>query len=81
MHKITSDFYDMRKILTKFFWSHGTPLGYLGPGSQQDVGLGACQMWFRVPWGPYEDPIIVVSHEIQKSPKTSGARCAILMGN
>ena len=32
-------------------------------------------MWFRVPWGPYEDPMIVVSHEIQKSLKTAGARC------
>ena len=32
-------------------------------------------MWLRVPWGPYEDPIIVVSHEIQKSLKTAGAQC------
>ena len=42
MHKITSDFYDMRKILTKKFWSQGTSLGYLGPGSQEALDIGAC---------------------------------------
>ena len=29
MHKIASDFYDMRKILRPKFWSHGTNLGSL----------------------------------------------------
>ena len=38
-------------------------------------------MWFRVPWGPYEHPIIVVSHEIQKSLKTGGARCDIFISD
>ena len=36
VHKITSYFYDKRKILNQKFWSHGTPLGSMGPGSQQD---------------------------------------------
>ena len=33
MHEITSYFYDKRNLLTQNIWSHGTPLGYLGPGS------------------------------------------------
>ena len=33
-HKITSDFYDKRIFLSQKFWSHGTLLGYPGPGSQ-----------------------------------------------
>ena len=36
MHKITSFEDDMRKFLRQKFWSHGTPLGYLGPVSQED---------------------------------------------
>ena len=31
----------MRKFLDQNFWSHGTPLGSLGPLSQQDTILGA----------------------------------------
>ena len=76
MHKITSEFYDMRKILTKFFWSHGTPLGYLGAESQADLGLGACRFQILVIWGPYDFPVLVAPHEQAKNLKTAGARCA-----
>ena len=44
VHKIASYFYDKRKILNQKFWSHGTPLGSLGPLSQQDTILGAGQL-------------------------------------
>ena len=65
----------MRKILRQKFWSHGTPWGYLGPGSQQDVRLGASRVWFLVPWGPYEDPKLVASQVNPKNPNTTGSWC------
>ena len=76
MHKITSNFYDMRKILTKIFWSHGTPLGYLGAGFQPDVGLGFSRFQILVIWGPYDLPVLVALQAQAKNLKTAGARCA-----
>ena len=34
-HKVTSDIHHRRKFLRPKIWSHGTPLGYLGPASQK----------------------------------------------
>ena len=65
----------MRKNLQQKFWSHGTPLGYLGPASHQDVRLGACRVCFMDPWGPYEDPVVVVPQVNPENPNTAGARC------
>ena len=69
---------DVRKILQQKFWSHGTPLGYLGPASHQDVRLGACRVCFVDPWGPYEDHMVVVSQVNPENPNTAGARCATI---
>ena len=77
MYKITSDYYDLRKILTKNFWSHGTPLGYLGPESQEALGLGACRFQIQVIWGLYESPVLVAFQGQAKNPKAAGAWCAI----
>ena len=63
----------MRKILTQKFWSHGTPLGYLGPVSQEDGILGACRFQIPVIWGPYETPRLVAFHAQAKKLKTSPA--------
>ena len=75
MYKVTSDFYDMRKFLTENFWSHGTPLGYLGAGSQEALGLGACRFQILVIWGPYDFPVLVACQGQAKNLKTAGARC------
>ena len=75
MHKITSNFYDMRKILTKIFQSHGTPLGYLGAGSQEALGLGACWFQILVIWGPCDLPVPVALQFQAKNLKSAGARC------
>ena len=65
----------MRKFLTEIFWSHGTPLGYLGAGSQADVGLGACQFQILVIWGPYDLSVLVGPQGQAKNLKKAGARC------
>ena len=44
----------MRKILDQKFWSHGTPLGSLGPLSFEALGPGASQCQILLIWGPYE---------------------------
>ena len=77
MYKITSYFYDLRKILTKKFWSQGTPLGSLGPGSQEALGLGPCQFQILVIWGPYDPPVLLVFQTHAKNPNTAGARCVL----
>ena len=59
VHEISSDFYGMRKILRKKFWSQGTALGSLGPGSQEALGLGPCRFQILVIWGPYEASVLV----------------------
>ena len=75
MYKVTSDFYDMRKFLTENFWSHGTPLGYLGVGSQEALGLGAFRLQILVIWGPYDFPVLVACQGRAKNLKTAGAQC------
>ena len=67
----------MRKFLDQKFWSHGTPLGSLGPLTQQDTILGAGQLQILVIWGPCE-PIIVVAPETHaENPKSAGLQCAL----
>ena len=44
----------MRKFLRQKFWSHGTPLGSLGPLSFEALGPGASQCQILLIWGPYE---------------------------
>ena len=51
-HKITSYFHDKRKILRQKFWSLGTNLGYLGPGSQADLGEIFSKPQIVVIWDP-----------------------------
>ena len=75
MHKITSDFYDMRKILTKKIWSQGTYLGSLGPGSREALGLGACRFQILVIWALNEPPALTACETHAKNPKTAGAWC------
>ena len=80
MHKITSYFYDLRKILTNKSWSQGTPLGYLGSGSQEALGLGFSRFQIWVIWGPYDYPALVAFHAQAKNPKMAGARCDMFLG-
>ena len=77
MHKITSYFYDMRKILTKKFWSLGTPLGSSGSGSQADLHLGFSNFQILVIWGLYDPPVPLALETQAKNPKTAGAWCDI----
>ena len=65
------------KIFTKIFWSHGTPLGYLGAGSQEALGLGACRFQILVIWGQYDFPVLVACQGQAKNLKTAGTRCVI----
>ena len=74
-HKIGSLEDDMRKILDQNFWSHGTPLGSLGPLSQQDTILGAGQLQILVIWGPYRPPIVVALETQAENLKTAGLQC------
>ena len=69
----------MRKNLHKKFWSHGTPLGSLGPLSQQDTILGAGQLQILVIWGPYRPPIVVAFETQAENPKTAGVQCGLLI--
>ena len=75
-HKIRSVDDNMRKILDQKFWSHGTPLGSLGPLSQQDTILGAGQLQILVIWGPCEPPVVVALKTQAENPKTAGQQCA-----
>ena len=77
MNEITSYFYDERKILMQKIWSLGTPLGYLGPGSQEAQHLGPCFFQILVFWGPYDLPVLVACQGQAKSLKTAGAWCDI----
>ena len=74
-HKITSLEDDMRKILTQKFWSHGTPLGYLGPVSQKALTQWACRLHIHLIWGPYEFPALVALQIHAKKPKPIPAWC------
>ena len=73
VHKITSYFYDTRKILRQKFWSHGTPLGSPGPLSFEALGPGSDQCQILVIWGPCEPPMLVALHGQAKNLKTAGA--------
>ena len=73
MHEITSFEDDMRKFLSQNFWSHGTPLGSLGPLSFEALGPGFDQHQILVIWDPCEPPIIVAHHGQAKNLKTAGA--------
>ena len=77
MYKITSYFYDMRKILTKKFGSQGTSIGSSGSRSRADVPLGACQFQILVIWGPYKASVLVACPDQAKNLKTAGAWCGI----
>ena len=68
----------MRKFLDQKFWSHGTPLGSLGPLSFQAMGPGACQCQILVIWGPCEHPVLVAPQAQAKYLKTAGSRCGML---
>ena len=74
-HKITSLEDDMRKILSQKFWSHGTPLGYLGPVSQKALNVWSSQFQILVIWGPYEPPVLVACQAQAENPKSAGALC------
>ena len=74
-HKIRSLEDNMRKILDQKFWSHGTPLGSLGPLSQQDTILGAGQLQILVMWGPCEPPVVEALKTQAENPKTAGQQC------
>ena len=65
----------MRKILRQKFWSLGTPLGSLGPGSQGDVRPRACKCQIQVIWGPCEPSVLVALQGQAENPKTAGAWC------
>ena len=75
MNKVTYDFYYMGKFLTENFWSHGTPLGYLGAGSQEALHPGACRFQILVIWGLNDYPVLVACQGQAKNLKTAGARC------
>ena len=77
MHKSRLFEIDERNILMQKFWSHGTSVGHLGPVSQEDLGLGACQLQFLVIWGSCEPPVLVALQEQAKSLKTIAAWCAL----
>ena len=57
------------------FWSLGTHLGSLGPGSQGDVGLGSCRLQFLVIWGPNECPALMACQGTAENPNLIGAQC------
>ena len=67
----------MRKILRQKFWSLGTNLGSLGPGSQGDLGLGFNRLQFLVIQGPYECPELMACQETAESLKLIAAWCGI----
>ena len=67
----------MRKFLRQKFWSHGTPLGSLGPLSFEALGPGFDQCQILFIWGPCELPVIVALHGQAKNPKTTGAWCGL----
>ena len=63
------------KFWAKKNWSHGTPLGYLGPLFHRDVRLGACWLQILFIWGPYDPPGLVAPQVNAKILKTLGSWC------
>ena len=70
----------MRKFLRKFFWSHGTPLGYLGSLSQK--GLPEIfSKWFLINLSnPLRHPAPLVDPLLTKKLDTAGPWCVLLSG-
>ena len=58
LHKITSYFYGMRKVLTKKFWSLGTNLGSPGSLSQDCSPEIFSKLDFPHIWGLNECPVV-----------------------
>ena len=77
MHKIRSLENSQKKISRQKFWSHGTTLGYLRPGSQGDLGLGFCGPQFLLVWGPYKPPALVAPEGTAKNLKPTAAWCDV----
>ena len=63
------------KFLDQKFWSHGTPLGSLGPLSREVAILGAVRLQILVIWGPYEPPEVVPLNVQPENPKTTASWC------
>ena len=64
---------DVRNFLRPNFWSHGTPLGSLGPLSFEALGPGFDQCQILLIWGPHEYLDLAALHGQAKNPKTVGA--------
>ena len=77
MHKITLFQDGVRKFLRPKFWSLGTHLGSLGPGSQADLGLGPCRLQFLVIWGPYEWLALTACQGTAENPNLTAAWCEV----
>ena len=75
MHYIWCDSYCKTKILRKFFWSHGTPLGSLGSRSQEALHLGFLKLQILVIWGLYDYPALVAFETQAENPKTMTGWC------
>ena len=67
-YKITSDFYDKRKILSQKFWSLGTYLGYLGPLFLNPLDEVFWKDLFIIIWEPYDLPIPMAARVGTKNP-------------
>ena len=78
MHKITLFQDGVRKFLRPKFWSLGTHLGSLGPGSRADLGLGPYRLQFLVIWGPYEWLALTACQGTAENPKLIGAWCVLV---
>ena len=63
----------MRKILDQKYWSHGTPLGSLGPLSREAAILGAVRLQILVICGPYEPPELVPFYVQPENPNTTAS--------
>ena len=59
----------MRKILRPKFWSLGTKLGYLGPGSQKALDEIFSLPQILLYMGPYDLPGVVAYRGKAKIPK------------
>ena len=63
----------MRKFLSQKFWSHGTLLGSMGPGSQQDADERFSKSQILAKWGPYNCSVIVACREQAKKPNLASS--------
>ena len=74
-HKITSYFYDKRKILRPKIWSLGTHLGYPGAGSRADIDKTFSKYQILALLDLNNLPIPVACHVTAKTPKTFPSQC------